>query len=111
MRFVGEWSQAGVACTYRASAIWWAAVPKKDWPLEQERIDELMSHWQKPWGDRRQEIVLIGADMDRAALTQMLDACLLSDTEMAKGETAWAKLKDPFAAWKTIEEVAHEHAP
>ena len=60
-------------------------------------IDELMKHWQKPWDDRRQEIVLIGAEMDRAAQTKLLDACLLTDAEMARGEAAWANFKDPHA--------------
>ena len=113
MRFVGEWSQAGGACTYRASAIWWAAVPRGRWPEDAEALADIAKNFHEPWGDRRQEIVLIGADMDQAALTKMLDACLLTEAEMARGEEAWAKFKDPFLPWKTIEETEreqHQHA-
>ncbi len=55
--------------------------------------------WQEPWGDRRQEIVLIGARMDRPALTAMLDGALLTDAEMNEGPQAWATLADPFVDW------------
>jgi hypothetical protein len=54
---------------------------------------------QPPWGDRRQEIVVIGARMNREALTAMLDGALLTDAEMAKGPGAWAALPDPFVDW------------
>jgi len=114
MRFVGEWSQAGGACNYRPSALWWAAVPKERWPEDKEALEDIWKNYEKLWGDRRQELVLIGADMDRAALTRMLDACLLTDVEMARGEAAWAKFKDPFAPWQTIEQSAreeHQSAP
>jgi len=50
------------------------------------------------WGDRRQEIVFIGADpMSEAALRHELDACLVH----AKSFTpdAWQTLNDPFPDW------------
>ena len=56
--------------------------------------------WQEPWGDRRQEIVFIGVEMDEAWLRLQLEACLLTDGEMAKGVKAWAKLPDPFPVWR-----------
>ncbi len=105
MKFVGEWSQAGGACTYRPSAVWWAAMPAAQWPVESGSLDELAKQWCEPWGDRRQEIVLIGMDMDRLALTKMFEGCLLTDQEMALGETVWAHFTDPFAPWTTHEET------
>jgi G3E family GTPase len=113
-RFVGVWSQAGGACQYQAGGIWWAAVPKERWPEDgDEALDEIHKQWQEPFGDRRQEIVIIGQNLDQPALTALLDAALLTDAEMKKGEAAWAKIKDPFSEWKTTEELAaegaHEH--
>jgi len=105
-RFVGVWSQAGGACTYHAGGTWWAAIPKADWPLDGEFTDFIDRHWRQPFGDRRQEIVLIGQNLDQAGLTRMLDACLLTDEEMDPGPTGWARFKDPFAEWKITEETS-----
>jgi uncharacterized protein (DUF736 family) len=51
-------------------------------------------------GDRRQELVFIGIDMDEPALRARLDACLLDAEEEAAGPAAWSGLPDPFPAWE-----------
>ena len=63
-----------------------------------EEIKSVLSNWQEPHGDRRQEIVLIGyADkMDESFLKECFDACLLNDEEMNLGEISWSDLKDPL---------------
>jgi hypothetical protein len=35
--------------------------------------------------------------------TQTLDACLLTDEEMALGADGWSKLPDPFQCWELTE--------
>ncbi len=106
-RFVGVWSQAGGACQYEAGALWWAAVPKERWPEEGDEIlTDIRQQWQEPFGDRRQEIVIIGQNLEQAALTAMLDASLLSDLEMSQPD--WDHFTDPFEEWKTVEELAAE---
>lgn len=42
--------------------------------------------FQSKWGDRRQELVFIGENLDATGLTKTLDACLLTDEEMTKWE-------------------------
>jgi hypothetical protein len=64
------------------------------------------------YGDRRQELALLGVDLDRAALEACLDACLLTDAEMAAGPEAWAAYADPFPAWEDAfddEDHGHDH--
>lgn len=100
MRFVGEWSQAGGACTYKPAALWWATIPEDDWPEDPSVRQAMRQLWQDPWGDRRQEIVLIGVDMDRPALTAMLNRCLLTDSEMRGGPDIWQYFHDPFGPWE-----------
>ena len=107
-RFVGLWSQAGGACEYRAGGVWWAAVPRAEWPVDEDIEKDIHRNWREPFGDRRQEIVIIGQNLDRAALTSMLKWALLTDKEMAAGQDRWMRFKDPFAAWKTVEELAAE---
>ena len=38
--------------------------------------------------------------MDEPALRARLDACLLTDAEMAQGPERWMRLADPFPAWQ-----------
>jgi len=50
--------------------------------------------WEEPYGDRRQEIVVIGVKMDRAVPTAALDAALVTEEELAQGPEAWSKWAD-----------------
>lgn len=43
--------------------------------------------------------MFIGQNIDFARLEAELDACLLTDAEMALGEEGWRALADPFDAW------------
>jgi G3E family GTPase len=96
---VGSWSQAGGVCRHGAMGMWWAAVPKVYWPEDAESLKSIDDDWDPQVGDARQELVLIGLDMDEAALRGRLDACLLTDAEMAQGPQAWHLFTDPFPAW------------
>jgi G3E family GTPase len=98
--WAGEWQLAGRVGRHEAAGFWWAAQPRSRWPDDPDWRAMVASQWQDPWGDRRQEIVFIGVDMDEAALRRDLDACLLTDAEMAKGAKGWARLPDPFPAWR-----------
>ncbi len=56
--------------------------------------------WQEPYGDRRQELILIGdANQLDTTMRRELDACLLTDAEFARPPAEWASLPDPFPAW------------
>jgi hypothetical protein len=48
----------------------------------------------------RQELVFIGQGLDQNAVTEALDACLLSEDEVLQGKEYWATLQDPFPAWE-----------
>lgn len=100
LRLAGFWSQAGGICRNHCLGYFWAAVPKDQWPQDEESVDRIMTTWQEPNGDCRQELVLIGTEMDQVFLTNMLDQALLTDAEMAIPETQWPKkFKDPFPKW------------
>jgi G3E family GTPase len=100
----GFWSQAGQVLAAEPGGTWWAETPREEWPDDDpEMIAELESLWNEPWGDRRQELVIIGQGIDEAQVTAALDACLLKEVEMQGGPDAWANLPDPFGSWE------HEH--
>lgn len=100
MPWAGSWQLAGSVGRHEAAGLWFAAVDRERWPDDAGWRANIASLWQEPHGDRRQEIVFIGVDMDEAALRHSLDACLLTDAEMRGGPRAWAKLDDPFPAWR-----------
>ncbi len=80
---------------------WWAAVPKNRWPDHPEWRAAIAKHWDKVYGDRRQEIVFIGAAMEEAAIRRALNACLVGDANAKEMQTsAWRKLADPFPVWQ-----------
>jgi len=103
-----EWSSAGGILHLGAAGAWWAAVPDYDWPDHPEARAMIADNWEEPWGDRRQELVFIGTDLDPEALTAELDACLLTDAELEGGFDAWRALPDPWPSWTPAE--AHSHA-
>lgn len=55
--------------------------------------------WAPDFSDCRQELVFIGQGIEFQALYEALDACLLSESEMAMGSQAWEALDDPFGPW------------
>ncbi len=65
------------------------------------------THIERVWmdgnGDCRQELVLIGRDMDPQALTLMLDECLLTEEELSTNEQTWnLDFIDPFPEWNVV---------
>jgi G3E family GTPase len=96
---VGGWSQAGDVVSLNPGGMWWDATPKREWPTDPAWLAEIAATSEGAYGDRRQEIVCIGQHMDRAAVTAVLDGCLLTDPELAAGPKAWRKYDDPFGSW------------
>ncbi|OJU65168.1 MAG: hypothetical protein BGO01_06735 [Armatimonadetes bacterium 55-13] len=96
MNWIGGWSQAGGACQYELAGTWWATCPERDWPESSGVRDKIRSHFQEPYGDRRQEIVLIGIDMDINGLRSKLDGALLTDEEFEESPSGWKGYQDPF---------------
>lgn len=83
---------------------WWAAAPAAEWPADSDSRDEILTKWSEPYGDRRQELVFIGQNLDEQRLRADLDQCLLSDVELASGPAAWRRYSDPFPPWFAGEE-------
>ncbi|WP_028229518.1 zinc metallochaperone GTPase ZigA [Paraburkholderia ferrariae] len=96
---VGNWSQAGAISRHGLAGEWWAGVARSSWPHDEESLAMIVERWAEPFGDRQQELVIIGTGLDEAALRRGFDACLLTRDELGAGPAAWAAYADPFPAW------------
>lgn len=95
----GEWSQAGGVVRHGPAGIWWAAAPREHWPDDPDYLASIEEQFVGEYGDRRQEIVFIGQNLQPDETCKLLDACLLSDAEMSLGPDAWKCFDDPFPQW------------
>jgi G3E family GTPase len=80
------WSQAGGSSRAEVYGKWWAAVPlphraKSSAYLAQQH--ELAKKWDKTWGDRMNELVIIATHLDRESIALQLEECLLTADELA----------------------------
>jgi len=103
--WVLEFSLAGALSSVSPLGSWWASIPQEHWPDDERARTYARSLWVEPFGDRRQEIVFIGAGIDWPQLTQWLDACVLGE-EAGDDLSAFAGLADPFPAYQRSEAAA-----
>ena len=83
------WSHAGKHFGIQTAGKWWAGLDKDQIRpyfannmKEYERIME--EDWiSDEWGDRRQELVFIGINLDEDAIREELDRCLCTEEELA----------------------------
>lgn len=101
--YAGAWSQAGGIMHHTAAGRWLAAMPRDEWPEDTAIRNEMLDDWFEPYGDRRQELVFIGQNVDEARLRAELDACLLTDAEFAAGPDIWRCYPDNFPIWPVAE--------
>ena len=98
--FSGQWSQAGGIARYGFGGRFWSAVPRSQWPKDQEYLDSIERIWEEPFGDMRQELVFIGQGLGEKEIRQALDECLLTEEELLSGRQFWETLPDPFPQWE-----------
>lgn len=103
--WVAEFSLAGALSSVSPLGTWWASVPRERWPDGEAIGAYLNEHWLEPFGDRRQEIVFIGAGIDWSALKARLDEALLPEISEYSPD-APPELPDPFPQWRRAEAAA-----
>lgn len=102
------WSQAAAVFRINPIGRWWATIDPAAWQVDDVDRAEILKSFAGPYGDRRQELVFIGVEMDRERITKRLDEALLTNTELAAGPKAWLNFADPLPVWISEDQVA-EH--
>jgi G3E family GTPase len=97
------WSQAGGLFQLSPGGIWLADSSDE---IKEAALAEAEMDWTSEEGDRRQELVFIGADMDEADLSAALDACLLTSAEVQLSADSW---EDPFPPSEYADSLEHDH--
>ncbi|MCQ8884646.1 zinc metallochaperone GTPase ZigA [Pseudoalteromonas agarivorans] len=100
--FCAQWSQAGGIAHYGFAGMFYKAIPKKNWPTDPELLADINSKWVEPFGDMRQELVFIGQSLNKQAMIEALDDCLLPEEAVLKGKVFWKTYNDPFPIWEEV---------
>ncbi|MGP5312828.1 zinc metallochaperone GTPase ZigA [Psychrobacter faecalis] len=101
-KLAGSWSQAGAMARHGLAGYWWATIPEEEWPEDEQNREIIQNNWDANTGDARQEIVLIGMEMDESNLIDKFNNCLLNDDEMAQGPEEWQLMNNPFSEWTDL---------
>lgn len=93
-----NFSQAGGSSRIEKAGVWWASMPYGERINYQSFIDNkqyIESKWDKQWGDRMNELVFIGQDMDKEKIIADLEKCLLQDSDQQQFQSMKG-FADPF---------------
>lgn len=96
-----NWGQAGGSVRADSAGTWWAGVPaweRNFYPAWRESKDLIMQRWDERFGDRINELVIIGQDLDQEAIVEELQECLCTEEEIRLMEKK-GKFNDPFPAF------------
>jgi hypothetical protein len=106
-----EWSHAGRHLGLKLGGPWWATLPRKvmraalssSGDNDAEENDAYKAELAKfeygsAFGDRRQEIVFIGTNLDTDKIKQELDNCLVTDEELETYMANWDDVNQQIAA-------------
>ena len=105
------WSQAGGARQVQGAQNWLCTLPDEMWNTTGENSkDAVRALWHPRFGDRKQELVFIGQEMDETAMRAKLEACLLTEEELAQDESTWAEYNDPFPNYHRLQQEAEAAA-
>ena len=93
-----NWSQAGGSLRADGAGVWWVSMPfdqRINYQAYQDNIQEIESRWDKRFGDRQNELVIIGQDLNEDTICFELEKCLCTESEIKHMENG-GRFKDPF---------------
>lgn len=98
-----NWSQAGGSLRADPAGVWWCSMPFNERITFQSFVDsqkKIEEKWDKQYGDRTNELVLIGQDMNKEQITTDLQNCLCTKEEIVQWKSGFV-FEDNFPLWET----------
>ena len=92
---IGLLDIAGSSVAVEPSGWWWAACPPGEWPADPAERRRIENSWDIDFGDRMNELVIVGYGLNEANVQRALDACLVGELETTNPDGA----DDPFGEW------------
>ncbi|WP_339229479.1 GTP-binding protein [Oceanobacillus sp. FSL K6-2867] len=86
-------SQAGPSVEVEPLAYWVDSLPEAQQKEILKNNPEVRDLWGPEYGDRHTKLVFIGMDLDREQITEDLEHCLLSESELGED---WSRFRNPF---------------
>ncbi len=83
------WSQAGGSLKADGAGVWWSSMTFRDRMQHLSFIqnqNQIESDWDKVYGDRKNELVFIGQEMNEKLIRRELDNCLATEGEILTQE-------------------------
>jgi G3E family GTPase len=93
-----NFSQAGGSSRMERAGVWWASMTlneRVNYQAFEDNKEYIENKWSKHWGDRMNEIVFIGQDIEKEKMITDLEKCLLQDNEQHLFEKR-TNFSDPF---------------
>ena len=83
------WGQAGGSINANSAGTWWCTMPLQQriqYETYQENRAGIEDRWHRLFGDRKNEIVIIGREMDEEGIRADLERCLATEDELSTGD-------------------------
>lgn len=93
-------SQAGPSIQFGPAGRWVASLPESMQEEIKGQEPDIADKWDEDYGDRVNKVVFIGMSLDRAAISEELDECLLNDEEM---NLDWSGFPDDFPSQSNVQ--------
>ncbi len=97
-----NFSQAGGSLRAEQAGVWWASMPfyqRLRYGAFLDHRKQIEARWDKRFGDRQNELVIIGQDLDKAQIINELTDCLCTEAEILHMEKK-GRFADPFPVWQ-----------